>query len=71
MAVSGMFLVFYGLFRFAVELVRLPDAHLGYLAFGWLTMGQLLTVPMLAAGLLLLWLAHRRGAAASAGSAGS
>ena len=71
MAVSGLFLVFYGLFRFVIEFVRLPDAHLGYLAFGWLTMGQLLTLPMLAAGLLLLWLAHRRGAGVSAGSAGS
>ena len=67
MAVSGLFLILYGLFRFAVELVRLPDAHIGYLAFGWLTMGQLLTLPMLAAGLLLMWLA-RRGATAPAGS---
>jgi phosphatidylglycerol:prolipoprotein diacylglycerol transferase len=71
MAVSGLFLVFYGLFRFAVELVRLPDAHIGYLAFGWLTMGQLLTLPMLAAGLLLLWLAHRSRAGVPAGSRGS
>jgi phosphatidylglycerol:prolipoprotein diacylglycerol transferase len=50
MAVSGLFLVCYGLFRFAVELVRLPDAQLGYLAFGWLTMGQILSVPMVAFG---------------------
>jgi len=71
MAVSGLFLVFYGLFRFAVELVRLPDAHIGYLAFGWLTMGQLLTLPMLAAGLLLLWLAHRSRPGVPAGSRGS
>ncbi|MCP4041833.1 MAG: prolipoprotein diacylglyceryl transferase, partial [Gammaproteobacteria bacterium] len=42
MAVSGMFLIWYGIFRFAVEFVRVPDAHLGYLAFGWLTMGQIL-----------------------------
>jgi len=47
--------------------VRLPDAHLGYLAFGWLTMGQLLTLPMLAAGLLLLWLARRGPGSAPAG----
>ena len=71
MAVSGLFLVCYGLFRFAVELVRLPDAHIGYLAFGWLTMGQLLTLPMLAAGLLLLWLAHRSRAGVPAGRRGS
>jgi hypothetical protein len=40
MAVSGMFALFYGIFRFIVEFVRVPDAQLGYLAFGWLTMGQ-------------------------------
>ncbi len=61
MAVSGLFLVGYGCFRFAVELVRVPDAHIGYLAFGWLTMGQLLTLPMLLAGLVLLGLAYQRG----------
>jgi phosphatidylglycerol:prolipoprotein diacylglycerol transferase len=60
MAVSGLFLLGYGFFRFLVELVRQPDAHIGYLAFDWLTMGQLLTLPMLLAGLLLLGLAYRR-----------
>lgn len=59
-AVSAMFLIFYGLFRFLVEFVREPDAHIGYLAFGWLTMGQLLTVPMIAGGLGLLAWATRR-----------
>jgi phosphatidylglycerol:prolipoprotein diacylglycerol transferase len=59
MAVSGLFLLGYGLFRFAVEFVRLPDAHLGYLAFGWVTMGQLLSAPMIFAGILLLTLAYR------------
>lgn len=34
-ATSGLFLLGYGLFRFAVEFVRLPDAQIGYLAFGW------------------------------------
>ncbi len=58
MAVSGLFLIGYGTFRFAVELLRLPDAHLGYLALGWLTMGQILTLPMLLAGLILLALAY-------------
>ncbi len=62
MAVSGMFLLFYGLFRFAVEFVRTPDPQLGYLAFGWLTMGQLLCVPMILLGAGLLWLAYRRQA---------
>ena len=59
-AVSGLFLLGYGVFRFLVEFVRLPDAHLGYVAFGWLTMGQVLSLPMILGGLLLLWLAHRR-----------
>ena len=35
--------------------VRMPDAHLGYLAFGWLTMGQVLSLPLVALGLFLLW----------------
>jgi len=60
MAVSGLFLVGYGVFRFAVEFLRLPDAHLGYLAFGWVTMGQLLSAPMVLAGAALLALAYRR-----------
>ncbi len=60
MAVSGMFLLCYGAFRFAVEFVRMPDAHIGYLAFGWFTMGQLLSLPMLAFGALLLIMAYRR-----------
>jgi phosphatidylglycerol:prolipoprotein diacylglycerol transferase len=63
MAVSALFLICYGVFRFAVEFVRMPDAHLGYLAFGWLTMGQLLSAPMVLVGLLLFALAYRRNAA--------
>lgn len=53
-AVSGVFALWYGLFRFAVEFVRMPDAHIGYLAFGWLTMGQLLCLPLIGLGLWLL-----------------
>ena len=54
--ISGLFLVLYGTFRFGVEFVRLPDPQLGFIAFGWLTMGQLLTLPMLIAGLaLVVW----------------
>jgi phosphatidylglycerol:prolipoprotein diacylglycerol transferase len=60
MAVSGLFLFGYGLVRFAVEFVRMPDAHIGYLAFGWFTMGQLLTLPMLAAGAALVAVAYKR-----------
>lgn len=59
MAVSGLFLICYGVFRFAIEFVRMPDAHLGYLAFDWLTMGQILTFPMLLSGVVLIGLAFR------------
>ncbi len=62
MAVSGVFALSYGLFRFTVELARQPDAQLGYIAFGWLTMGQLLSLPLLAVGIVLLMLAYRRSA---------
>ena len=60
MATSGLFLVGYAVFRAAVELVRVPDPQYGYLAFGWLTMGQVLCLPMAVAGALLLWRAGRR-----------
>lgn len=54
--VSGLFLLLYGAFRFSVEFVRLPDPHIGFIAFGWVTMGMLLTLPMIVFGLLLiLW----------------
>lgn len=62
MAVSGVFALGYGVFRFLVELVRQPDPQLGYLAFGWLTMGQLLSLPLVAVGVVLLTLAYRRPA---------
>jgi phosphatidylglycerol:prolipoprotein diacylglycerol transferase len=70
MAVSGLFLLLYGLFRFGVELVRVPDVQLGYLAFGWLTMGQLLTLPMLLGGAVLLAMAYARGPVTAPPSAG-
>ena len=60
MAVSGLFALCYGMFRFAVEFVREPDAHIGYLAFDWFTMGQLLTLPLILTGIVLLTLAYRR-----------
>lgn len=59
-AVSGLFLALYGLFRTLVEFVREPDSHLGFIAFGWLTQGQLLSLPMIVAGLLLMVWAYRR-----------
>lgn len=51
---SGTFLVGYGLARFMIEFVRVPDAHIGYIAFDWLTKGQLLSLPMIVVGLFLL-----------------
>ena len=59
-AVSGMFLLGYGVFRFGVEFVREPDAHIGYLAMQLLTMGHLLSAPMIVFGVLLLALAYRK-----------
>ena len=52
--VSGMFLLGYGGQRLVVEFARQPDAHLNFIAFGWLTQGQLLSMPMIALGLYLL-----------------
>ena len=49
----------YGVFRFLVEFVRVPDQQLDYLAFGWLTMGQLLSVPLIVLGLVWLWCSRR------------
>jgi phosphatidylglycerol:prolipoprotein diacylglycerol transferase len=58
-AISGLFALLYGAFRFLVEFVREPDAHIGYLAFGWLTMGQVLSIPLLLLGLFLAWRSRR------------
>ena len=51
---SGLFLIGYSLARMVVELVRVPDAHLNYLFFNWITMGQILSLPMLVLGLVLI-----------------
>lgn len=67
-AVSGLFALLYGTFRFAVEFVREPDAHLGFLAFHWLTMGMLLSLPLIVLGLVLLALAYARPAYAPTAS---
>ncbi|GAA2011364.1 prolipoprotein diacylglyceryl transferase [Brevibacterium samyangense] len=58
-AVAGMFALLYGCFRFLVEFVRLPDEQLGYLAFGWLTMGQVLSLPLILLGIGLLWFSRK------------
>lgn len=61
MAPSGMFLVGYGVSRSLGEVFREPDAHIGFIAWGWLTMGQLLSLPMILGGIILLALAYRGG----------
>jgi phosphatidylglycerol:prolipoprotein diacylglycerol transferase len=60
MAVSGLFLLCYGVFRFLVEFVRQPDAQIGYLAFDWVTMGHVLSLPMIILGAAFLVHAYRR-----------
>lgn len=62
-AISGLFLVAYAIFRILVEFVREPDEHIGYLAFGWLTQGQLLSIPMLLLGLGLIFWSYRHKSA--------
>jgi phosphatidylglycerol:prolipoprotein diacylglycerol transferase len=59
-APSGLFLVIYGVSRFLVEFVRVPDEHIGYLVGGWFTMGQLLSLPMIVVGVALIGFAYRR-----------
>ncbi|WP_049457339.1 prolipoprotein diacylglyceryl transferase family protein, partial [Stenotrophomonas maltophilia] len=56
--VGGLFALMYGLFRFAVEFVRMPDNGV-YVAFDWLTRGQILSLPLIAFGLVLLAMSRR------------
>ena len=57
-AISGLFLIGYGVFRIVAEFFRQPDEHLGFLALQWLTMGMLLTLPMIAAGSVIMLFAY-------------
>jgi phosphatidylglycerol:prolipoprotein diacylglycerol transferase len=59
LAPSGLFMLGYGLARSAVEFVRVPDEHIGYLAGGWFTEGQLLSLPMIIVGIAFLAWAYR------------
>ncbi|MDJ0938844.1 MAG: prolipoprotein diacylglyceryl transferase [Woeseiaceae bacterium] len=59
-AVSGLFLLLYGVFRFYIEFYRVPDAHLSYLLWDWVTMGQVLSLPMIVAGVGMLVYAYRK-----------
>lgn len=60
MATTGLALCLYGCFRFLAEFFRMPDAHLGFIALDWLTMGQLLSTPMMMIGALMLYFANRK-----------
>lgn len=60
MAVASLFLIGYGLARFTVEFFREPDADKGFILFDWMTMGQILTTPMILGGLVLLLVAYRK-----------
>ena len=59
-AVCGLFVLLYGVFRFVIEFVRQPDAHLNFIAFDWLTMGQILSSPMILLGFVLIIMANRQ-----------
>jgi len=58
MAVTGLFMFLYGVFRFFIEFYRVPDAHLDYLALDWVTMGQVLSTPMIIAGVVMVGMAY-------------
>lgn len=61
LAVSGLFLLVYGMSRCGLEFVRIPDQQIGYLWDHWLTMGQALSIPMVIAGALFLIHSSRSG----------
>jgi phosphatidylglycerol:prolipoprotein diacylglycerol transferase len=58
--VSALFLICYGSIRFGCEFFREPDLQIGFIAFNWLTMGQLLSLPMIIAGLYMWWFCKKR-----------
>ena len=60
-AVTGVFLIGYAVARIFVEFYRQPDPQIGYLALGWVTLGQVLSLPMFLLGLVLISWAYLRG----------
>jgi phosphatidylglycerol---prolipoprotein diacylglyceryl transferase len=62
MGATGLAVFCYGCFRFIVEFYRVPDAQLGYLALDWVTMGQILSAPMIVIGASLFYLAYKKAA---------
>jgi phosphatidylglycerol:prolipoprotein diacylglycerol transferase len=59
MAISGLFLVSYGSLRVLSEFFRQPDEHMGFIAFNWVTQGQLLSLPMVLFGIAFLFIGYR------------
>ena len=60
MSATALTVVLYGCFRFFIEFFRMPDAHLGYLALDWVTMGQILSTPMIIIGSALVFIAYKK-----------
>jgi len=60
MAVSSLFMVAYGVFRFVTEFFRTPDAHLGFVMFDWMSKGQQLSIPMILFGIVIMYLAYKK-----------
>ena len=58
--ITGWFFLLYGCFRGFVEFLREPDIHIGHLYANWLTMGQLLSIPMVAVGVIIIIVCHNR-----------
>ena len=60
MATTGLAVFLYGCFRFFIEFFRMPDAHLGFVALDWVTMGQILSTPMIIIGGGLIYWAYKK-----------
>jgi phosphatidylglycerol---prolipoprotein diacylglyceryl transferase len=58
--ISALFLIIYGIIRFCLEFFRQPDSQLGFVAFGWMTRGQELSIPMVIAGILIFYFVHKK-----------
>jgi len=59
-AICSFFLIFYGLIRFVIEFFRQPDAHIGYVAYNFLSMGQILCIPMILIGFIILFYSRKK-----------
>jgi phosphatidylglycerol:prolipoprotein diacylglycerol transferase len=57
--ICSSFLILYGLIRFIIEFFRQPDSHIGYVFLESLSMGQILCVPMIAIGFIMLFYSRK------------